>query len=168
MMAAFSSGTLLNTPRRMRLRVISAKKRSTILSQEADVGVKWRWKRLCDLSDRRGFVRGIVVDDEVQIEICRGALVDELEKPQEFSVPVTRHAFSDHLPVKHVERRKQRRSAVSLVVVRHGAGTALLHRQSGLSAVERLDLALLVHRQHQRLVGRIDVKAHDVFDLLYE
>src|SRR5208337_4661170 len=47
-------------------------------------------------------------------------------------------------------------------------GTALLHRQSGLSAVERLNLALLVHRQHERLVGGIDVKAHDVFDLLYE
>ena len=44
--AAFSSGTLLNTPRRMRLSVMSRKKRSTmalghpVLSQEELVGVK--------------------------------------------------------------------------------------------------------------------------------
>ena len=50
MMALLSSATLLNALRRMRLRVISAKKRSTILSQDAEVGVKWRWKRGCDLS----------------------------------------------------------------------------------------------------------------------
>ena len=39
-MACSNSATLLKTPRRMRFRVISAKKRSTMLSQEADVGVK--------------------------------------------------------------------------------------------------------------------------------
>ena len=44
--------------RRMRLRVISAKKRSTILSQDAEVGVKWRWKRGCDLSQR--FTAGVL------------------------------------------------------------------------------------------------------------
>ena len=39
-MASFRSGTLLNTPRRMRLSVISRKKRSTMLSHEELVGVK--------------------------------------------------------------------------------------------------------------------------------
>ena len=34
--------SLTEKPRRIRLRVISAKKRSTILSQEAEVGVKCR------------------------------------------------------------------------------------------------------------------------------
>jgi len=37
-----SSLTLRKVPRRMRLRVISAKNRSTRLSHEAEVGVKWR------------------------------------------------------------------------------------------------------------------------------
>ena len=39
---ATSSATLLKVPRRMRFRVISAKNRSTMLSQEPEVGVKWR------------------------------------------------------------------------------------------------------------------------------
>ncbi len=51
-MAFSSSATLWKTPRRMLLSVMSAKKRSTRLSQEAEVGVKWRWKRGCLSSQR--------------------------------------------------------------------------------------------------------------------
>ncbi len=40
LMAAPKSATLVNTPRRMRLSVMSWKKFSTMLSQEALVGVK--------------------------------------------------------------------------------------------------------------------------------
>ena len=47
MMAFSRSGTLVKAPRRMRGWVISPKKRSTWLSQEAEVGVKGRWKRGC-------------------------------------------------------------------------------------------------------------------------
>src|SRR5262249_15120265 len=44
--AAISSFTLLNTPRRMRCRVISANRRSTRLIQDDEVGVKCILKRL--------------------------------------------------------------------------------------------------------------------------
>src|SRR6266403_1576938 len=58
MMALLSSATLLKAPRRMRFRVISAKKRSTMLSQDAEVGVKCKWKRGCALSQR--FTAGVL------------------------------------------------------------------------------------------------------------
>ena len=51
------------------------------------------------------------------------------------------HALADHRAVEHVERGEQGGGAVALIVVGHGAGAALLHRQAGLRAVERLDLA---------------------------
>ena len=41
------TGTLVNTPRFSRRLVSSAKKRSTRLSQEELVGVKWRCQRAC-------------------------------------------------------------------------------------------------------------------------
>ena len=41
LIAASKSGTLLNTPRLIRLSVMSRKKRSTMLSQDELVGVKW-------------------------------------------------------------------------------------------------------------------------------
>jgi hypothetical protein len=47
---------------------------------------------------------------------------------------------------------------VAFVIVSHRAGAALFHRQAGLSAVERLDLALLVHRQHDGMRRRIDIE----------
>src|ERR1700751_1779181 len=40
-MALLSSATLLKVPPRMRFRVISAKKRSTMLCQDAEVGMKF-------------------------------------------------------------------------------------------------------------------------------
>jgi hypothetical protein len=46
-MAEISSGTLVNTPRHNRSLVISRKKRSTMFSNDAEVGVKWMWKRGC-------------------------------------------------------------------------------------------------------------------------
>ena len=49
-MAACSSATLLKMPARTRRVVRSRKKRSTMFSHEALVGVKWRWKRGCRLS----------------------------------------------------------------------------------------------------------------------
>ena len=46
MIATIRSGTLLNTPRRMRLRVSSPKNLSTRFNQELEVGVKcvgWKY-----------------------------------------------------------------------------------------------------------------------------
>lgn len=65
-----------------------------------------------------------------------------------------------------VERRKQRRGAVSPIVVRSPFGLAGLHGQQGRSAVEGLNLGLLVDAQHHGMVGRVDVEADDVADLL--
>ena len=73
-----------------------------------------------------------------------------------------------HGAVEHVERGEQRGGAVALVVVGHGAAAAGLDRQSGLGAVERLDLALLVDRQHHRMRRRIDIEADDVGQLVGE
>ena len=56
-------------------------------------------------------------------------------------------------------------SCLALVVVGHRPGAALLHRQAGLSAVKRLDLALLIDREDYRMGGRIDIKADDVAQL---
>ena len=72
------------------------------------------------------------------------------------------HALADDLAVEHIERREQGRDAVPLIIVGHGAGTSLLHRQPRLGAVQRLDLAFLIDRQNNGVVGRIDVEPDDV------
>src|ERR1700732_2830468 len=55
---------------------------------------------------------------------------------------------------------------MAFVVVGHRPSSALLHRQTGLGAVERLDLALLIYREDDGVGGRIDIETDDVPELL--
>jgi hypothetical protein len=50
--------------------------------------------------------------------------------------------------------------------VRHPRGLAGLHRQRRLGAIERLDLRLLIHAEHQRALRRRHVEPDDIDDLL--
>jgi hypothetical protein len=56
-----------------------------------------------------------------------------------------RGVAADDGSVVEVEGRKQCRRAVALAIVDHGPGATLLHRQTRLGAIERLDLALLIN-----------------------
>jgi len=58
---------------------------------------------------------------------------------------------------------------MALVVVRHGAGSALFHRQPRLGAVERLDLTFLVDAEHHGFVRRVEVETDErVSGILYK
>jgi hypothetical protein len=57
-------------------------------------------------------VGAVVVDDAVHVEPGRHRLVDFAQKRQEFLVPVTRLAGSEHhRAVEHIQAREQRRCA---------------------------------------------------------
>ena len=87
-MSPSSSVTLRCADRRSLRLVSSANQRSTRLSQDELVGVKCRWNRGCLTShlDRRGLVRGVVVQHQVQVQVLRDGRVDHLEEPQELLV----------------------------------------------------------------------------------
>jgi len=72
------------------------------------------------------------------------------------------HALADNLALKDIERREQGSNTMALVVMCHGSSAPLLHRQPRLGAVEGLNLALLIDRQDNGMVGRIDVEADDL------
>ena len=82
------------------------------------------------------------------------------------TVPTMR--LTDDLAGGDVERCKERGRAVARIVVRAPLGDAGGQRQQRLCAIERLDLALLVHAQHHRLHRRVEVQADDVAHLLDE
>ena len=62
---------------------------------------------------------------------------------------VALHALADDPAVEQVQGREQCGRTVTFVIVCHGPRATRLDRQAGLSAVERLDLALLVHGKDQ-------------------
>jgi hypothetical protein len=75
------------------------------------------------------------------------------------------HALADDLAFEQVEGSEQSCGAVPFVVVGHCAGASFLHRQARLGAIERLNLALLIDRQNDGMVRRIEIKADDVTQL---
>ena len=143
-MAAWRSTTPLKTPRLRRRLVRTAKKPSTALSQLAEVGVKWNIQRrmTAQPGDHLGvLVGGVVVEDGVDGLAGGDLALDGVEEADELLMPVALHAAADDLAFQDVEGGEQGGRAVALVVVGHGPGPPLLHRQARLGAVQGLDLA---------------------------
>ncbi|MCY1531917.1 hypothetical protein D9M68_671570 [compost metagenome] len=65
---------------------------------------------------------------------------------------------TDDLAGQDVKGGIQTGRAVALVVMRPALDLPGLERQHGLGAIQRLDLCFFVHREHQRVVGRIQVQ----------
>jgi len=60
-------------------------------------------------------------------------------------------------PLEGVERGKQGRRTIPLVVMGHGSAAPLLDRQAGLGPVQGLNLALLVGAQNDSVLGWIQL-----------
>src|SRR5215210_2040923 len=110
----------------------------------------------------------IVIRDQVNLLALRGLSVNEPQELDPLLMTVSWHAGSDHRPVQSIECREQSRRPVALVVMGHRATATWHERQSGLRSVECLNLALLIDREHQSMLGGIQVKTNDIVQLLYE
>jgi hypothetical protein len=88
-----------------------------------------------------------------------------VEEADEFLVPVSSHALADHRAVEDIQRGEHRGRAVPDIIVGHRPGPTLLHRQARLGAVERLNLRLLVDRQHETMGRRVEIQPDDVAQL---
>ncbi len=107
-------------------------------------------------------VGGVVVDDDMDHLFLGHSGLNEVQKPDELLTAMTLHALANNLALKDIERREQGCDAMALVIVGYGASAPLLHRQPRLGAIKRLNLALLIDRQDNGVVGRIDVEADDL------
>jgi hypothetical protein len=75
---------------------------------------------------------------------------------------VALHALANNLALKDIERREQGGDAMALVIMGQGTGAPLLHWHTRLGAIKRLDLALLIDRQDNGVIGRINVEPDDL------
>lgn len=119
-------------------------------------------------ADAGVLVGGIVVDDQVHIEVGRNVRFDVAQKAQELLVPMAWLALGDHAAIGHIERRKQGGGAVPIVVVGYAFDIAKPHRQHRLAAFEGLNLALLVDAQNQRIFRWIQIQPDHIAHLLNE
>jgi hypothetical protein len=86
------------------------------------------------------FVGGDVVEDRVDRLAGRDSNLDGVEEPDELTIPVALHAAAEHGARQDVEGCKQRRGAVTDIVVGLGGGMAGGERTVGAGPLQRLDL----------------------------
>src|SRR5258708_67806 len=101
-----------------------------------------------------GFVGGIVIHDDMDIEPFGDLSINLFEEVQELGCPVTLVAFADDEPRGDIECGKQRGRTVPHVAVRATFRYARHHRQDRLLAIEGLDLALLIDAEDEGSVRR--------------
>ena len=89
----------------------SAKNPSTALSQEHEVGVKWKVKRSWRASHCRTFdvVGGVIIEDHVHDLACGDLGLDGVEEADELLMPMALHVAADHRAVEHVQRGEEGR-----------------------------------------------------------
>ena len=81
-------------------------------------------------------------------------------------MPTAVHPFANDVPGASGKRRDQDGCPMSFAVISHRAGADLRQRRSRLRAIARSHLALLVDRQHQRGVRRVEVESDNVLNCL--
>ena len=114
------------------------------------------------------FVSGVVVADDVNIKLGRDLALDLAQEGQPLLMAVTRGGMSKNLAREIVEGGKQGDRSVTVVIVSLGADMTLTQRQTGLTALEGLTLALLIATEQQGTIGRIEIEADNVPELLFK
>jgi hypothetical protein len=77
-------------------------------------------------------------------------------------------ALRQDFPALDIQCSEERSRAVALVIVGYSLDITQSHRQERLAALQRLNLALLVNREDERLIGGVKVESDDVSDLFNE
>jgi hypothetical protein len=81
-----------------------------------------------------------------------------------FLMAMSLHALPDDAAGGDIESSKQRRCSIAFIVVGHGPGPTLLHRQAGPRAIERW--LYLVDREYQGFVRWIEIMANEALPFL--
>lgn len=116
-------------------------------------GISWREMDLITRMpsqpafDRWMLVRGVVIDDEMDIKLCRDIGVDLLKKAEILLMSVPTLARGHHIAGCDVQCRKECRGTVADVIVGDPFGIAQSHGKHRLCTVEGLEIWLFSSTQ---------------------
>ena len=115
-----------------------------------------------------GLVNIQIIQDDMQgaTGVSDDQTVHEVEEFRSSATPVVT-GFDQS--AGHFQRRKQRGCAVPLVIVREtGESSAIGEAQPALSPFQGLDVRFFIHRQYERVFGRVQVKPDHIGGFLRE
>ena len=101
----------------------------------------------------RVFVRGVVVHDQMQLELLGRFAIDFFEIFQPFLMPVLALDETDQACLKIIQRGEQGNGAMADIIVRLRADMPDSQRESGLCALKGLNLAFSSQQSTNALSG---------------
>src|SRR5216684_1183071 len=113
-----------------------------------------------------GLVGGIVVQHQMDGKIRRYGTIDLIQEFAELDGAMAWPALTDHRSRGNVQRSEETGGAMALVIMSSTLHLAGQHGKDWLATAQRLNLTLLIHAQHQRMMRRVQVQADDVAHLV--
>src|SRR5882757_466009 len=113
-------------------------------------------------------VSGIVIDDEMDRKISGHDLIDAFEEGKKLLMAMAWFAFGEYRPGGDVEGGKEGGRAMANIVMSDPFHVAQADRQHRLGTVQSLNLGLLIDRQDDSVIGRVQIKTHHISDLFHE
>src|SRR3954466_6744599 len=113
-------------------------------------------------------MRAVIIHHQVNLKPLRKIGIDVVEEAQELLMTMAPVAMADGDSARYIPGRKQERHPMPLVIVRLSCRYAWGEWQYRLRAVQRLHLTLFIDAQHDRMIWRIHIQAHDVPHLLHK
>lgn len=110
----------------------------------------------------------VIIGDEIKLLAVGSSVIDQTQELDPLLMPVPLLAQADHFAAGDVHGSEHGCGAVPLVIVPHGFSASLLQRRFGLGFVQCLHLALLVHTQHNSVLGWLQAQGDNRFQLLGE
>jgi hypothetical protein len=148
--------------------------RKPALDEVEPGAVRWREVRVEAGSlgepglDEGRLVRAVVIHDQVDVQVAWHRLIQGVQKLPELHRAVTPVNLAKDLSRLELQRRKEGRDAMAGVVVASAFRLPGPHGQDGLGPVQCLDLRLLIHAEHHRVVRRVHVEPDNISHLLDE
>ena len=90
------------------------------------------------------FVGAVIVQHQMELQLLGELIIQLTQESQELLVAMPWKALADDFAFQDFQRGEQRRGPMADIIMSEGAAPAFLERQTRLSAVLGLDLALLI------------------------
>jgi hypothetical protein len=105
----------------------------------------------------------VVVKNQMNLQIARDHRVRLVQKVSELDCPVTSMTFPDNLSCLDIKGSKQRRGAMTGIVMSTPFDLTRPHGQNRLAPTQGLNLRFSIHTKHHGSIRRIQTKSH-LFD----
>ena len=114
------------------------------------------------------FVRGVVIQDQMNFQLAGYLPIDCLQKLDPLLVTVPLRAMGKYFAFQVIQGGEERQSAMTVVIMRAGGYVPLPQREARLTPFQCLALAFLVATEHDRLLGRSQIQPNNIPELLFE